>query len=327
MGGGNWSGFASRARASSRTSMPAQRVFKSRGCHELMSPNGLLSRESRDSDEHPDSLAFIWWLDVTGSMGQIPEQLAKRTLPDFADVILPIAPDMQILFGAVGDAVDGDRAPWQIGQWESSDQLVDQWLTRIYLAGGGGQHGCESYDLAFLFAARLAEIDCYLKRGRKGYLFLTGDECPYETVQMSVVNRLLGRHFLESDIPFKQIVAEACEKFHCFFLIPDLRRAEYCAASWRRYLGDKVLIMEDPADASLVAAMAAGLTEGVYADLDQVMAVLRDRHGQDEKAAKRIFRALRSYAALLERAGQHRQIERTPIETSPGSGGVTRLLV
>ena len=80
----------------------------------------------------------------------------------------------QILFGAVGDATC-DRVPLQVGQFESDNRMDDD-LGRILLEGGGGGQMTESYELAMYFMARHTAIDCLDKRGRRGYLFIIGDE-------------------------------------------------------------------------------------------------------------------------------------------------------
>lgn len=56
--------------------------------------------------------------------------------------------DPQVMFMAVGDATS-DRAALQVGQFESTAELMDQWLTWCFLEGGGGGTGHESYELAF----------------------------------------------------------------------------------------------------------------------------------------------------------------------------------
>ena len=289
----------------------------------LMDPKGMRFRESCDSPEHLQSLALAFWLDVSDSMKGIPADLARKTFPEFAHRVLKIEPDMQILFAANGDAVDGDRAPWQIGQWESSDALADQWLTRIFLEGRGGPKGFESYDLPFYFAARLAKIDCYLKRHRKGYHFMTGDEKPYDRVSATIVNRLLGRTELVHDIPLRQIIAEACEIFHCFFLIPDLVRAEGCEDIWRDYLGDHVIVLEDPTDTAIVAASIVGLNEGVYRDISHLMETLSTEM-VDPKVMNRVYRSIRPFAATLGLAGEVRQVNlHTPFsERVSGNGRI-----
>lgn len=302
MGGGGYSVRAAVERTRTRRHVPTQKVFTRRGCHPSMDPKIVQFRESRDSAEHPQSVAIAMFLDVTRSMDDIPEGLAKRTLPTFASMVLPFLPHAQILFGAIGDAEDGDKAALQIGQWESDDALVDQWLTRIFLEQGGGdnmrQPSYESYDLALFFAARLARIDCYEKRGQKGYLIITGDECPRSRVSAHTVNRIFGRKVLDHDVPIEQIVKEACEKFHVFFLIPDQERAERCEAQWRALLGDNVIVMEDPEDTALVSSTLIALTDGAFqVELFDFKDRLKREHGCDGQQSTRIYRTVRPYAA------------------------------
>src|SRR5690349_12423159 len=73
--------------------------------HQTLDPQGLGMRESRDSDEHPDSNAVIISLDVTGSMGRVVRGI-HDDLPRLHELLLGhrYLPHPQILFGAVGDA-------------------------------------------------------------------------------------------------------------------------------------------------------------------------------------------------------------------------------
>src|SRR5690606_11730019 len=155
----------------------------------------------RDSEAHPASVGVIFALDVSGSMGEIPAKLATQTLPTFMKAMLDAGvPDPQVLFMGIGFAGQGgDRAPLQVGQFESTESLMDQWLTNLYLEGGGGG-GNESYELAMYFAARHTAMDCVEKRGRRGYLFMTGDEPPNPVVSREQVKRLIGDD-LAADIP------------------------------------------------------------------------------------------------------------------------------
>ena len=97
----------------------------------------------------------------------------------------------QILIGGIGDATC-DRAPLQIGQFESGIE-IDQDLAKLWLEGGGGGQQTESYELAMYFMARKTAIDCYENRGQRGYLFLIGDEMPYRRVKRKEVAGILGR--------------------------------------------------------------------------------------------------------------------------------------
>ena len=140
MGHGNYSHAAHAALVADRASLSANEVFAQRGCHGLMDPRGLKVRESRDSADHPNSLGIVFALDVTGSMGDIPKLLARRDLPNFMKLLGACnIPDPQLMFMAIGDATS-DHAPLQVGQFESTAQLMDQWLTWSYLEGRGGGH-------------------------------------------------------------------------------------------------------------------------------------------------------------------------------------------
>lgn len=115
MGYANYSHETHVALTRARAELPTQQVFRQRECHPLMNPRGVRGRESRDSDAHPNSLGIAFALDVTGSMGKIPEALARRELPEFMKILATCqVADPQLLFLAVGDATC-DRAPLQVG--------------------------------------------------------------------------------------------------------------------------------------------------------------------------------------------------------------------
>jgi hypothetical protein len=73
--------------------------------HATLNPSGVKFRESRDSDEHPNSTAIAVLFDVTGSMGTVPVILQQK-LPQLLGLLLRknYVSDPQILFGALGDA-------------------------------------------------------------------------------------------------------------------------------------------------------------------------------------------------------------------------------
>lgn len=164
--------------------------------HPNLDPHGVTVRESRDSAEHPESLAIAVLLDVTGSMAAVPRTL-QRKLPGLLGLILDrgYATDPQVMFGAIGDATC-DRVPLQIGQFESDNRMDDD-LGRLVLEGGGGGQMTESYELALYFMARHASIDCHEKRGKRGYLFLVGDEMSYPQVEAREAQQIVGADLRE----------------------------------------------------------------------------------------------------------------------------------
>ncbi|HEX7663715.1 MAG TPA: hypothetical protein VF407_04365, partial [Polyangiaceae bacterium] len=225
MGFGNYSRDAHEALLKSRSNLTQEQVFKQTMTHALMDPKGVRARESRDSEGHSSSLPIVFALDVTGSMGEIPARLARQELPHFMQVLgsCGIA-DPQVLFMAVGDATS-DRAPLQVGQFESTAELMDQWLTWSFLEGNGGGQGTESYELALYFLAEHTLHDHFLKRKKRGYVIMTGDELPYPAVSRRYVEQLIGDR-LDHDIPVAEVVAAVEESYELFFMIPALDRRQ-----------------------------------------------------------------------------------------------------
>ncbi len=301
MGYGNYSHDAHAAITAGRANQAGTEVFRQTQCHPLMNPKGIKVRECRDSADHPNSLGILFALDVTGSMGDIPQLLAKQELPNLMKLLNACGiADPQIMFTAIGDATS-DQASLQVGQFESTAELMDQWLTWSYLEGGGGGSGEESYDLAFYLAAQHTDMDNWVKRKQKGYLFITGDELPYPAVSRHQIEALLGEK-LDEDIPIEEVIAAAAETYHVFFLIPDLQRRQRCEKRWKELLGDHAICMESAADTCAVAAAIVGLTEKRIPDLGALEKIL-SANGFSREHVNSTIRAIRDYAAVLHVPG------------------------
>ncbi len=294
MGFGNYSHAAHEAILQGRASLPAQQVFQQQSCHPLMNPKGVRLRECRDSNEHPNSLGIVFALDVTGSMGDIPRLLATQQLPSFMKILVDCkVPDPQILFVAIGDAIS-DQAPLQVGQFETTANLMDQWLTWSYLEGGGGGSGEESYELAMYFLAQHTEMDCVVKRKRKGYLFMTGDELPYPSLSKHIVEPIIGDR-LDDDLLVEEVVAELQKYYEPFFIIPDQRRRMDCERKWRDLFGDNVLCMDAPQDICFITAGAILLDQGKAKSIDELAESL-GAAGMPKERRGHVISALKPYA-------------------------------
>lgn len=319
MGYGAYTYEAHEAITRARSTLPQQAVFKQRECHPLMNPFGVKLRECRDSPTHPESLGIVFALDNTGSMGKIPDLLARTELPKFMKSLMDSGiADPQVLFLAVGDAVS-DRASLQVGQFESSEREMDQWLTWSFLEGGGGPVGSESYELAMYFCARHTAMDCWEKRRQRGYLFITGDERPYPRLSKQQVKSIVGDN-LDDDLAFPDVVAEVSETYEPFFLIPDQQRRKRCERVWRDVLGDRVICMEDPVDTCAVASSIVAMGQGSLADLDAVSKRLYENGTARERVGATI-RALTPWAASLGRDNAPRPTLDT---AAVGAEGTTR---
>jgi hypothetical protein len=230
----------------------------------LMDPSRLSNgqRESRDSQAHPCSNAVAVLFDVTGSMREVPRIMQNNLCVLFNLLVQrQYIQDPAILVGGIGDATC-DRAPLQVGQFESGNEIEDD-LSRLFLEGGGGGQKTESYELALYFLARKTSIDCLAKRGRKGYAFLIGDELPYRRVKRREVKHVFGDS-LQADIPIQDILAEVREKYELYFVIPNLTSYYDDPEIWRCWqelLGQYVLRLDDPAGISQLIASTIGLSQ------------------------------------------------------------------
>jgi hypothetical protein len=232
----------------------AREIFSQRSINNAMNPHGITMRESRDSAEHPESVSIILALDVTGSMGSIPHHLVKEGLPTIMGRIIQSGTkDPQLLFLAVGDH-ECDRSPLQVGQFESSDELLDKWLTDVYLEGGGGGNMGESYLLAWYFAAFHTAIDCFEKRGQKGFLFTIGDEPTLPEIPAPALKKLMGegQHQTWSAA---ELLDKARQRYHVFHL--HIRETSSGSRKevmdgWKQLMGDQLIILAHHEDVSKV---------------------------------------------------------------------------
>jgi hypothetical protein len=259
--------------------------------HPKMNPRGVKVRESRDSAAHPESHAVAVLFDVTGSMQGVP-RILQANLPRLMGLLMRkgYLAHPQILIGAIGDATC-DLAPLQVGQFESGIEIEDD-LGKLFLEGGGGGQITESYELAMYFMARHTSIDCYEKRGQRGYLFVIGDECPYSHVKRREVRECIGDG-PQADIPIELMIAELQQTYETYYVIPKMTQHWENRAVHRRWvelLGQNVLRLEDPAGICELIAASVGVAEG-KADLGHLADELQEA-GTSRAVARAVGKAL-----------------------------------
>lgn len=216
-----------------------------RKIHESMNPKGVLFRDCRDSELHPNATPIQLYLDVTGSMGHIPHEMIKNGLPTLMGTLTQNGvPDAALMFGAIGDH-ECDRVPLQIGQFESGDAELDMWLTRSYLEGGGGGNLGESYLLAWYFAAHHVKTDAFDKRKQKGFVFTIGDEPCLKNLPVSAIKGIMGDTAVgQANFTAEELLAAAQAKNHVFHIhINHGSRA--CDPSWKQILGTNLIEITD----------------------------------------------------------------------------------
>jgi hypothetical protein len=297
MGSGRWSAdvYETAERLRGGKSAFAYSDSGARTVHPSLDPFDVGRRESRDSDEHPNSLAIAVLFDVTGSMGSVPRTLQTK-LPRLLGLLKEggYAADPQLMFGAIGDATC-DRAPLQVGQFES-DNRMDGDLERILLEGGGGGQKTESYELAMFFMARHTSTDCFEKRARRGYLFIIGDEMPYPAVKPREVDAWIGDE-LPQPVAIRNLVAQLTRRWDTYFILPE--GAAHAGdgqvlGTWRSLLGQNVIELADLDAVCETIALTVGLGEETI-DLDEGLTDLADVGSSAGPAVRRALAAIGAY--------------------------------
>jgi hypothetical protein len=322
MGSGRWSTDTYTAAAAYRAATGADsfgydhtmRTTRGRSdwtAHPTLDPAGLTVREARDSAEHPTSVPIAVLFDVTGSMGSVPRTLQAK-LPQLFGLLQRkgYVEHPQILFGAIGDATC-DRVPLQLGQFES-DNRMDDHLANILLEGGGGGQRTESYELAAYAMARHTALDSVAKRGRRGYLFLIGDEMNYPRVSARQIRDVLGDPRAES-VRTEAVYAELRRLYDVYFILPAA--ASYggdpeVLDHWRRLLGQNVIELDDPGSVCETIALVVGLGEGAI-DLDEGLADLADVGSDAATTVGKALTAVRTRGSVVS----------TSAGVLPGLGG------
>jgi len=249
MGSGRFDHTAYANYTSTTQDFSREQRFTSRGIKEELNPFGVKFRESRDSADNPKSNAIVIALDVTGSMGHISEDIAKKSLGILFNKLYDEQPvsDPHIMFMGIGD-VAYDRAPLQVSQFEADIRIVEQ-LTGLWLEGGGGGNDHESYSFPWYFAAFHTSIDCFEKRGKKGYLFTVGDEEAPPILTKEQIAKVIGI------TPQQDYTAEALynlvsriyNTYHIIIEEGNYARGDLPAVqnSWNKLIGQNCFSLKD----------------------------------------------------------------------------------
>lgn len=277
MGGGRWSADDWNAYASAHISSKAtvDDIYTSKSLAAKLDPKGVKVRESCDSTDNPQSTALIVALDVTGSMGMILDSMARNGLKTLAEEVYNRKPivDPHIMFMGIGDAEAGDAAPLQVTQFEADIRIAEQ-LTQVYLEKGGGGNNYESYALAWYFAAMHTSIDCFEKRGKKGYLFTIGDEQPTPYLRAGDIERVLGYKPQSSKISSQDLLTMVSRQYEVFHLMVEegshfRGHGDRVIREWTELLGQRAIRLSDHTKMSEVIVSAIQVVEG--ADTDKVI--------------------------------------------------------
>jgi hypothetical protein len=249
-------------------------------------------RECRDSDDHPYSVPIMVFLDVTGSMGSIPEKLIKDKFPDLMETLIKNnVEDAQVCFGAIGDHIS-DKVPLQCGQFEQDTVKLLDSLQDVFIEKGGGGQYMESYPLAWYTAAYHTSTDSFEKRGLKGFLFTIGDENFHKKYDGKTICNIMGIGEAEEKTA-QQLYDAACEKYHVFHI--HVNDGSYTmkqlGTGWEDLLKERLLILKHSDNVAELIATTVAVING--ADMDKVLSSI------DKDAATNVSTALVNFKDIL----------------------------
>ena len=269
MGGGRWtdSDWATYSSTTTKTAKTVNDIYKSSGMAEKFDPAKITLRESRDSMDNPNSTALIVALDVTGSMDSVLESMAREGLKTLATEIYARKPisDPHIMYMGVGDVDAGDRAPLQVTQFEADIRIAEQMMD-IWLERHGGGNSYEGYNLPWYFAGMKTSIDCFEKRGKKGYLFTVGDEETPKGLSVAAVKKVFG-DTIQDNLTNEQLLAMVSRMYNVYHLIVN-QGSHYRANGsqvdhkWRELLGQRAMNLTDHTKMSEVIVSTIQANEG-----------------------------------------------------------------
>ena len=236
-------------------SRSVEKVYKSDFLDSMIPSKTKLPREACDSPSCPHSRAVAIFYDTTSSMNIFLMDLVKtqmKKIPvDLPNAVSSYNP--QILFGGVNDIRGrwGTKYPLQIGQFEAGfNEMIDQ-LTSIHIEGGGSGNGSESYILAHYFAARYTRLESFEKRGKKGFLFIVGDDGPTPDLTPSEIIHTFGKADPEfsGTLTAEDVLEMAEKKFHVYQIVVHgstyNKNSDDIMNRWKSLMGSHALDLSD----------------------------------------------------------------------------------
>ena len=267
MGGGRWSDSDWGSYASKHvTGKSTHEIYTSHKMDKLLDPKGVTLRESRDSELNPESNAIILAQDVTGSMSPVLHSIIEKGLHTLITEIYERKPvtDPHVMIMGIGD-VECDSAPFQVTQFEADIRLAEQ-LTKLYLEQGGGGNNYESYTLAWYFAALKTSIDCFEKRGKKGYLFTIGDEEPTRILRSASIEQFLGEK-PQTDFSPEDLLAMVSRMYEVYHVMIEEGNhystyGKEVTNAWTKLLGQRAIHCSDHTKLAEIIVSAIQVHEG-----------------------------------------------------------------
>lgn len=218
---------------------------------DVYDPRFIEKRESRDSDDSPESTPIILGFDVTGSMGFLAAEIAKNSLNKTITEIYDKQPvtNPHVMCAAFTEPFRVPKAgALQVTQFEADIRVVEQ-LLDLKVRFGGNTYSYD--DLVWYFASRHTEIDCYNKRGKKGFIFCIGDEvCGFQNgdrLSAAEIRATFNDEIpVDQHIALKELYDETSRKYEIFHIVTHMKyRDGKPFSSWDEFMKGRVALIKD----------------------------------------------------------------------------------
>ena len=223
-----------------------QDIFRDNELKDIYNPKFINVRESRDSSDSPESTPVILAFDVTGSMGYLAAEIAKNSLNKTVTEIYDKQPvtNPHVMCAAFTGPINNGAL--QVTQFEADIRVVEQ-LLDLKVGFGGNMY---SYDaFVWYFAAFHTDIDCYKKRGSKGFLFGIGDEiCDAPDNPEHLTANAVKTIYDDPAAPYSmaEVYGKASERYEIFHIVTLMGYRENEAyESWCNMMPGRVAAIRD----------------------------------------------------------------------------------
>jgi len=172
------------------------------------------------TDLIPDSITtnspapLVILCDVTGSMGAWPATMFSKLPYLEHETKEYLGKDMEIAWGAIGDAMCNDSYPFQISEF-SKDTDIKEKLKELVIEGGGGGSKQETYEIAALYCAR----NIHMPKAINPICIIIGDEGFYDTI-----NKSLGEKFAKTAMQKRMNSVDVFEELKRKFSVYLIRK-------------------------------------------------------------------------------------------------------
>jgi len=254
------------------------------------------------------SAALIVLIDETGSMGEWPKIMFSKLPYLEHEAQEYLGKDLDICFGAIGDAHNNEKYPLQVRPFTRGADLKAR-LEELVMEGKGGGQLHESYELAAMYFARNVSMPRLI---RKPVLIFTGDEQPYEMVDRAQAQSV-AQVALPKSLPTAEVFEEL-KKIYSVYLVrkpygtntsnkmDDENRAVY--SHWMRLLGpDHIFDLPDP---DRVVDVIFGILAYDANRIEDFQNELEGR--QDPKQVSTVYKSLRLDTPRIVAAPEHRAL-------------------